>query len=55
MKDNYKWIVKISIIALLLSMVFTFLSDTVISNISIIIGLIITIVIISQNTAPVNR
>lgn len=46
MKDNYKWIIKISIIALLLSMVFTFLSDTVISNVSIVIGLIITIVII---------
>lgn len=46
MKNNYKWIIKISIIALLLSMIFTFLSDTIISNVSIVIGLIITIAII---------
>lgn len=46
MKNNYKWIITISIIALTLSMLFTLLSNTIIPKVSIIIGLIITIVII---------
>lgn len=46
MKNNWKWIIEISLIALVLSILFTFLSNTVISKVSIIIGLIITIIII---------
>ena len=46
MNSNYKWIIKISIISLVLSMIFTFISNTVISDVSIIIGIIITILII---------
>ena len=46
MKNNYKWILTISVIALVLSMLFTLLSNTVISKVSIVIGLILTILII---------
>lgn len=46
MKTNYKWILKISIIALILSMLFTLISNTVISNVSLVVGIIITILII---------
>lgn len=46
MKNNYKWILKISLIALFLSIFFTFLANTVISNVSIILGIVITVFII---------
>lgn len=43
---KYKWILQISVTAFFLSMFFTFLSDTILSNVSILIGSIITVVII---------
>lgn len=46
MKTNYKWIIEISLIALILSMLFTLFSNTIIADISIIVGIIITIIII---------
>ena len=46
MKTNYKWIIEISLIALILSMLFTLLSNTIIADVSIIVGIIITIIII---------
>ena len=46
MKTNYKWIIEISLIALILSMLFTLISNTIIADVSIIVGIIITIIII---------
>lgn len=46
MKIDYKWIVKIVIIAFVISSIFTFISETAIPNVNIILGIIITILII---------
>lgn len=46
MKIDYKWIVKVSLIAFITSMVFTTFSETVVPNINIVFGIIVTILIV---------
>lgn len=46
MKTDYKWILSVFLLSFFLAMFFTFISETVISNVSLIIGIIITLVIV---------
>lgn len=46
MKNNYKWLFTVFLISFLLAMFFTFIADTVISNVSLFIGIIITLLIV---------
>lgn len=43
---DYKWIVKIIIASFVISMIFTFISETIIPNVGILIGIILTIMFI---------
>lgn len=44
---NYNWIIKIVISSFLISVIFTLISETVIPNVGIIIGIILTLIFIS--------
>ena len=44
---DYIWILKIIIIAFIISIVFTTISETIIPNVNVIIGIILTIVFIA--------
>jgi len=44
---NYTWIIKISIISFIISITFSFISETVIPNVNIIIGILISIFFIT--------
>lgn len=46
MKTNYKWIITVFLLSFFLAMFFTFISETVISNVSLILGIIITLIIV---------
>lgn len=46
MKTNYKWILTVFLLSFFLAMFFTFIAETVISNVSLIIGIIITLIIV---------
>lgn len=46
MKTNYKWIFTVFLLSFFLAMFFTFVSETVISNVSLIAGIIITLIIV---------
>ena len=46
MKTNYKWIFTVFLLSFLLAMFFTFIAETVISNVSLIIGILITLIIV---------
>ena len=46
MKTDYKWILSVFLLSFFLAMFFTFISETVISNVSLILGIIITLVIV---------
>ena len=46
MKTNYKWIFTVFLLSFLLAMFFTFIAETVISNVSLIIGIVITLIIV---------
>lgn len=43
---DYKWILKIIVIAFLISMLFSFLSETIIPSVNVIIGILILIIFI---------
>ena len=43
---NYKWIAKISLTAFILSFIFSMLSESIIPNVSILVGLIVLIIFI---------
>lgn len=43
---NYRWIVSIIILAFIISILFTFISETAIPNINIVLGIILTVVFI---------
>ncbi len=45
--SNNSWVIFISITTFILSLTFSFISNTVISNLSIIIGLIVLIIVIA--------
>ena len=45
-KQNYKWILKITLIAFIISLCFSFLSETFIPKVSLILGIIILIIVI---------
>lgn len=45
-KNDYKWLIKIVLIAFFVSALFTMVSETVVPNINIVFGIIITILII---------
>lgn len=47
MKTNYKWIFTVFLLSFFFAMFFTFVSETVISNVSLIAGIIITLIIVS--------
>lgn len=40
-KPNYSWIIKITIIAFIISILFSLLSDTILPNVNIIVGILI--------------
>lgn len=46
MKTYYKWIFTVFLLSFFLAMFFTFIAETVISNVSLIIGVIITLIIV---------
>lgn len=46
MKTNYKWIFTVFLVSFLLAMFFTFIAETIISNVSLLIGIIITLLIV---------
>ena len=46
MKTNYKWILTVFLLSFFLAMFFTFIAETVISNVSLVIGIIITLIIV---------
>lgn len=46
MKTNYKWIFTVFLLSFFLAMFFTFVAETVISNVSLIAGIIITLIIV---------
>ena len=46
MKSNYKWLFTVFLISFLLAMFFTFIAETIISNVSLLIGIIITLLIV---------
>lgn len=45
--NNNSWVIFISIVTFILSLTFSFISNTVISNLSIIVGLIVLIIVIA--------
>ena len=45
--NNNSWVIFISIVTFILSLTFSFISNTVISNLSIIVGLIVLIMVIA--------
>ena len=46
MKTNYKWILTVFILSLVFAMFFTFVSETIISNVSLLVGVIITLILV---------
>ena len=45
-KENTKWIIKLTLLAFFISIAFSFISETIIPDVSIIIGIIITLIIL---------
>ncbi len=45
--SNNSWVIFISVVTFILSLTFSFISNTVISNLSIIVGLIVLIMVIA--------
>lgn len=43
---DYKWIIKIIIMAFIISVIFSFISETAIPNVNIIVGILLTLIII---------
>lgn len=44
---NYKWIIKISILAFIISLIFSFISENIIKNVNLIISILILVIFIS--------
>ncbi len=46
-KSNYKWVIQITLLAFIISLLFSFISEITIPNVNIFIGIIILIVFVS--------